>query len=147
MKKHGIYNAKLLEAIAKMGHGDMILIGDVGCAMPQHDQTEIIDLAVCEGVPKVCEVLRAVLSELVVEGYVISQETKDVSPAKYAEFREILSAEKNNGNDLYEKVISYAEMKNLWRCGPLDGQQMKVFVRTGERCPHGYIALVAGVDF
>ena len=29
MKKNGIYNAKLSEVVGKMGHGDIILIGDV----------------------------------------------------------------------------------------------------------------------
>ena len=35
MKKNGIYNAKLSEVVGKMGHGDIILIGDVGCPFPR----------------------------------------------------------------------------------------------------------------
>ncbi len=147
MKKSGIYNADLAKAVAKMGHGDMILIGDVGCPFPRHDQTTCIDLAVCEGVPKVTDVVKAVLSELVIEEYIVTDETKSVSPQVYKEFREILDAEKNKGNDLVEKTIPHVDMKDLWLNGALRGEEVKVFVRTGERCPYCYIILVAGVDF
>ncbi len=147
MKKGGIYNAELAKAIGKMGHGDMILIGDVGCPFPRHEMTTCVDLAVSDGVPKVTDVMKAVLEELVVEGYIVSEETKKISPAKYEEFKEILSKEKNKGNDLVETTIPHPEMKDLWLNGALKGEEVKVFVRTGERCPYCYIALVAGVDF
>ncbi len=147
MKKGGIYNAELAKAVAKMGHGDIILIGDVGCPFPRHDMTTSIDLAVCEGVPKVMDVVKAVLKELVIESYIVTEETKSVSPEVYKEFRATLDAEKNKGNDLIEKTIPHIEMKDLWLNGSLRGDEVKVFVRTGERCPYCYIALVAGVDF
>lgn len=147
MKKGGIYNAELLKAVSKMGHGDIILIGDVGCPFPRHDMTTCIDLAVCEGVPKVTDVLKAVLSELVCESYIVTEETKKVSPQVYAEFRDILDKETNKGNPLVEKTIPHPDMKDLWLNGALRGEEVKVFVHTGERCPYCYIALVAGVDF
>ena len=37
MKRTGIQNRKLSEMVAKMGHGDMILIGDLGCPFPAHE--------------------------------------------------------------------------------------------------------------
>lgn len=147
MKKNGIYNAKLSEVVGKMGHGDIILIGDVGCPFPRHDMTTCIDLAVTDGVPKVTDVVKAVLEELVIEGYIVSEETKQVSPEKYQEFKNILDLEKNKGNAMNEETIPHMEMKNLWLNGPLEGKEVKAFVRTGERCPYCYIALVAGVDF
>jgi D-ribose pyranase len=147
MKKGGIYNAELAKAVAKMGHGDMILIGDVGCPFPRHGNTTCIDLAVCEGVPKVTDVLKAVLKELVTESYIVTEETKSVSPEVYQEFRAILDAEKNKGNALAEKTIPHPDMKDLWLNGGLRGQEVKVFVHTGERRPYCYIMLVAGVDF
>ena len=147
MKKSGIYNAELAKAVAKMGHGDMILIGDVGCPFPRHDMTTCIDLAVCEGVPKVTDVVKAVLGELVIEGYIVTEETKSVNPKAYEGFRRILDAEKNKGNDLVEKTIPHVQMKDLWLNGALRGEEVKVFVRTGERSPYNYIILVAGVDF
>lgn len=147
MKKSGIYNAQLAQAIAKMGHGDIILIGDVGCPFPRHEMTTCIDLAICEGVPKVAEVLEAVLKELVIESYIVTDETKKVSPHAYKQFREILDKENNKGNPLVEKTIPHVKMKDLWLNGGLRGDEVKVFVRTGERCPYCYIALEAGVDF
>ena len=147
MKKYGIYNSELAKAVSKMGHGDIILIGDVGCPFPRHDMTTCVDLAVCEGVPKVTEVVKAVLSELVVESYIVTEETKSVSPQVYEEFKAILSKENNKGNALVEKCIPHVDMKNLWLNGALNGEEVKVLVRTGERCPFCYIALVAGVDF
>ena len=147
MKKSGIYNSELAKAVSKMGHGDIILIGDVGCPFPRHDMTTCVDLAVCEGVPKVADVVKAVLNELVVESYIVTDETKSVSPQVYEEFKSILSKENNKGNALVEKCIPHVDMKNLWLNGALNGEEVKVFVRTGERCPYCYIALVAGVDF
>lgn len=147
MKKGGIYNAELAKAIGKMGHGDIILIGDVGCPFPRHEMTTCVDLAVSDGVPKVTDVMKAVLEELVVESYIVSEETKEISPEKYAEFKSILEEEENKGNALEEKTIPHPEMKDLWLNGALKGEEVKVFVRTGERCPFCYIALVAGVDF
>ena len=139
MKKNGIYNAKLSEVVGKMGHGDIILIGDVGCPFPRHDMTTCIDLAVTDGVPKVTDVVKAVLEELVIEGYIVSEETKQVSPEKYQEFKNILDLEKNKGNAMNEETIPHMEMKNLWLNGSLEGKEVKAFVRTGERCPYCYI--------
>ena len=79
MKKNGIYNAKLSEVVGKMGHGDIILIGDVGCPFPRHDMTTCIDLAVTDGVPKVTDVVKAVLEELVIEGYICLLYTSDAA--------------------------------------------------------------------
>lgn len=147
MKRTGILNAELSKAVGKMGHGDIILIGDVGCPFPGHDRTTCIDLAVTDGVPMVNDVLKVVLQELEVEGYLVSQETKDISPEVYAGFKKIIAEFSNKGNELTETAIPHMEMKNLWLNGPLEGQEVKVFVRTGQRTPYCYIALTAGVDF
>lgn len=147
MKRKGILNAELSKAVAKMGHGDIILIGDVGCPFPRHDMTTVVDLAVTDGVPMVKDVLKVVMDELEVESYIVAQETKDVSPSTYAEFKEIMDQYTNKGNPLKETVVPHPEMKNLWLNGALEGQEVKVFVRCGQRTPYCYIALCAGVDF
>lgn len=147
MKRTGILNNELSKAVAKMGHGDMILIGDVGCPFPRHELTTCVDLAITDGIPEVKDVLNVVLQELEVESYIISQETKDISPKTYSEFKEIIGKFKNKGNDIAEKTMPHVEMKDLWLNGALRGDEVKVFVRTGERTPYCYIVLVAGVDF
>jgi len=147
MKRTGILNAELSKAVGKMGHGDIILIGDVGCPFPRHEMTTCIDLAVTDGVPKVSDVLKVVLQELEVESYIVAKETKDISPDTYQEFKTIISQFSNKGNRLEEKTIPHPEMKDLWLNGALSGKEVKVFVRTGQRTPYCYIALEAGVDF
>ena len=147
MKQSGIQNSKLSELVARMGHGDMILIGDVGCPFPAHEMTTVIDLAVSAGVPTVEDVLKAVMSELVVESYIVSEETKMNNPEHYAAFTSIIKQHKNKGNDIVEKTMPHFPVKNLWLTGALHEEQMKGFVRTGERSPYAYIVLVAGVDF
>lgn len=147
MKRKSIFNIELSKEVAKLGHGDMILIGDVGCPFPRHELTKSIDLAVTDGIPMVTDVLEIVLEELVVESYIVSEETKSVSPDTYKEFTNILSKFKNKENDLIETTIKHDKMKDLWLNGALNGEEMKLFVRTGERTPYSYIILVAGVDF
>ncbi|MGD1816320.1 MAG: D-ribose pyranase [Pleomorphochaeta sp.] len=147
MKKDGIQNIALLNAISRMGHGDMILIGDVGCPFPRHDMTTCVDLAVTKDIPKVEDVLKAVLDELVVESYIVSEETKSVNPGHYETFTNIIKNYDNKGNALSEKTIAHDEMKDLWLNGALNGKEVKTFVRTGEQSPFSYIVLVAGVNF
>ncbi|MBT4287952.1 MAG: D-ribose pyranase [Deltaproteobacteria bacterium] len=147
MKRKGIYNTELSHIVAKMGHGDMILIGDVGCPFPRHELTTCIDLAVTENIPVVNDVLRVVLEELEIEEYIVSEETKEISPNTYAQFKKTIDSFDNKGNALVEKVIPHANMKDLWLNGSLRGDEVKAFVRTGERTPYSYIILVAGVNF
>lgn len=147
MKKQGVLHGELSHLIAKMGHGDMILIGDVGCPFPRHEMTKTVDLAITADIPKVSDVLKVVLEELVVESYIVSQETKDINPEHYKEFTDIINKHSNKGNAISEKVIQHPEMKDLWLNGALRGDEVKVFVRTGERSPYAYIILCAGVDF
>lgn len=147
MKQRGIQNIALSEAVAKMGHGDMMLIGDVGCPFPRHDKTTVIDLALTDGIPVVTDVLKVVLDELVVESYIVSQETKDNNPERYKEFVEIIADHSNKGNSITEETVPHLECKDKWLNGALKGEEMKYFVRTGERSPFSYIILIAGVDF
>ena len=49
MKKRGIINAQLAGLIAGLGHKDTFMIGDGGMPIPKG--VEIVDLALCGGVP------------------------------------------------------------------------------------------------
>ena len=49
MKKRGIINAQLAGLIAGLGHKDAFMIGDGGMPIPKG--VEIVDLALCGGVP------------------------------------------------------------------------------------------------
>lgn len=147
MKRTGIQHNQLAQLVAKMGHGDMILIGDVGCPFPRSEGTVAIDLAIADGIPKVAEVLQAILGELVVESYIVSQETKDKNPEHYKTFTDIIKKFDNKGKDIAETTLPHLAVKDLWVNGATKGEQMRAFVRTAERSPYAYIILVAGVDF
>ena len=151
MKRGGILNSGLSAAVSKLGHGDMILIGDVGCAFPEKETIEVIDLAVSDGIPLVADVLRTVLEELVVESYILAEESltasADVNAKASADnvrkLENLLAKFPNMNGPITRKILPHADIKRLW----LGGEQMKVFVRTGEHTPWGYIMLVAGVSF
>lgn len=147
MKRKGILHYQLSSAVAKLGHGDILLIGDVGCAFPSNAEVTCIDLAVTEGVPSVDVVLRVVMEELEVEKYILAEEIMAASPSSYRKYKEIISAYKSHGNVISETILPHLDMKNIWLGRGTNGEQMKVFVRTGECTPYGYIMLVAGVDF
>ncbi len=147
MKKRGILNAELSEAVARMGHGDIIIIGDVGCPFPRHDITTCIDLAVTDGIPMVKDVLNVVLEELEVEEYYVAEEIKSAHSNTYKDFVDIISKFTNKDMPITEKTFSHVKLKDLWLNGALNGEEVKVFVRCGQKTPYGYIALVAGVDF
>ena len=72
MKKQGVLNHRISEVIASMGHGDMLVVADVGLPIPPG--VERIDLAVKAGVPGLLEVVEVIASELQVEQLVIASE-------------------------------------------------------------------------
>lgn len=132
MKKHGILNAELARAVAAMGHGDLLVIGDAGLPAPRG--VSVIDLALREGVPGFLETLATVLEELQVEEGVIAEEMAGVSPALHAAF----SGAWPQGAAL--RQVSHDALKRLTG-------EAKVLVRTGEFTPYANVVLVAGVVF
>ena len=60
MKRTTLLHAELSEVIARLGHGDLLVIGDAGLPIP--DGPRRIDLALSANVPRFHEVLAAVLS-------------------------------------------------------------------------------------
>ena len=72
MKRTALLHAELSHAIATLGHGDMLVIGDVGLPIPPGPRR--IDLALTPGIPAVADVLRVVLEEMQVEKAVIAAE-------------------------------------------------------------------------
>jgi D-ribose pyranase len=147
MKTHGILHNDLARLVARMGHGDMLVIADRGFPFPRHEMTECIDLSVGRDLPKVVDVVRVVLEELEIEQVIIADETKTVSPHVYEEFQKILAATKNKGNDIVEENIPHPEFKHLALNGSLEGKEVKGFVKCGEFTPYANIILVSGVDF
>lgn len=147
MKTKGILNSELSKSVARLGHGDMLVITDRGFPFPRHDLTDCIDVSVGKNLPMVADVLKVVLEELEIEKVIIADETKKISPDVYLNFKNIISGVKNKGNDIVEENIPHVEFKDLVLNGSLNGKELKVFVKTGEFTPFANIILVSGVDF
>jgi D-ribose pyranase len=131
MKKTPLLHSALSHAIARLGHGDMIVIADAGLPVPEG--TPCIDLAVTRGVPAFMQVLAAVLSEMQVERIVVARELRARSAATYEEIVAAFPA-------LTAQEIAHEELKALTR-------HARAVVRTGEFTPYANIVLVAGVVF
>lgn len=131
MKKQGILNASLMYNITKLGHKDLFLICDVG--MPIPDGVEIVDLALCEGVPSFSQVIDSVFFETQIEHYLIASEinihNKDIANKIKDTFKETPFTE-----------ITHEELKKL-------SKKCKFAIRTGENTPYANIILQSGVIF
>jgi D-ribose pyranase len=131
MKKTTLLNSALSEVIAKLGHGDMLVIGDAGLPIP--DGPQRIDLAVCRGVPDFNAVLAAVLSEMQVESAVVATELGQANPILRAMLVPQLA-----GAEISE--IDHEAFKVLTG-------KARAIIRTGECTPYANIILRSGVVF
>ena len=133
MKKSGIYNAELSKIVAASGHGDRIIICDVGLPIPKNATK--VDLALSKNNPRFLDTLKIVLEELAVESAVIAEEMLSINPDIHAGIKDLLP-------DMDIKKISHEKFKAEYR----DNQET-VFVRTGETSPYANISLISGVTF
>lgn len=147
MKTNGILHNDLARLVARLGHGDMLVITDRGFPFPRHEKTECIDVSVGRNLPKFIDVVKVVLEELEIEKVIIADETKDISPHVYKELKDVVCLKKNKGNDIVEENIPHLEFKDLVLNGSLQGKEVKGFVKTGEFTPYANIILISGVDF
>ncbi|AOR23399.1 D-ribose pyranase [Clostridium taeniosporum] len=131
MRKTILLNSNLSSVISKMGHTDMIAIGD--CGLPIPDESERIDLALVKGIPTFMETLKATLLELQVEEVILAKETEAISKELYNEIKEVIGNVKIS-------LVTHEELKvKLKSC--------KAVVRTGEQTPYANIILKSGVVF
>lgn len=131
MKRTTLLHAELSDVIARLGHGDLLVLGDAGLPIP--DGPRRIDLAVSADVPRLQDVLAAVLAEMQVEGAVIAEELAPRNPAVHAELRRQLGATP-------VQTLSHEQFKQATR-------QARAIVRTGEFSPYANVMLRAGVVF
>ncbi|MBU0747701.1 MAG: D-ribose pyranase [Gammaproteobacteria bacterium] len=129
MKRTALLHAELSHAIATLGHGDMLVIGDVGLPIPNGPRR--IDLALTPGIPAVADVLRVVLQEMQVEKAVIATEAVERSDGQLPTWCQL---------PVTPQAVSHDEFKRLT-------QHARVMVRTGECTPYANVILVAGVTF
>lgn len=131
MKKIGVLNKDISEAIASMGHMDMLVVGDAGLPIPPGVRR--IDVAIKEGLPGFLETVEAIGGELEVERIIVAEETGTVSPHIEEALIQMFSGAE------VEKV-THTTLKELCR-GAV------AVVRTGEFTPYANVILVSGVVF
>ena len=104
LKKIGLLHGELSRTIAELAHEDIILIGDAG--MPVPEGVKLIDLAVVCGVPSFIDVLKAVMSEMLVAKGIIDMEQEEVSPQMGVKIREAV------GKEFPLEIRPHAEVKD-----------------------------------
>lgn len=131
MKKRGVLHNELAQAIARMGHGDLLVIADAGLPVPPG--VPCIDLAVRCGLPPMLEVTRAVAEELQVAAVTIADELLARDEALPAALRELFP-------EASFHHLSHDELKRR-------GERARAVVRTGECSPYANVILASGVTF
>lgn len=131
MKKTALLNSEIVTVISKMGHTDMLAIGD--CGLPIPNETKRIDLALIKNLPTFVDTLKSVLMELQIEEVIIAEETKNISPQLMEDIvKEI--------GEVKITFISHEDLKETLK-------ECKAVIRTGEQTPYANIILKSGVVF
>ncbi|MDP4085816.1 MAG: D-ribose pyranase [Bacillota bacterium] len=129
---NGILNSQLSKVIAETGHTDYLVVTDAGLPIPQN--VERVDLSILPYLPRFLDVLKAVLSEVVVEKIILAEEVKTVSPEMN---REILSL---FPNDIEVVYMPHVEFKKTTKSA-------RAAIRSGEFTPYANIILQAGCAY
>jgi len=131
MKKTALLHAELSATIARMGHGDLLVIGDAGLPVPPG--VPCIDLALTADIPRMADVLRVVLQEMQVESALLADEFAPRNPAVHADVTSLLGA-------VPVQTVTHETLK-------LRSAQAKAVVRSGEFSPYANVVLRSGVVF
>jgi D-ribose pyranase len=131
VKKTGVLHHALSEAIARMGHGDLLVIADAGLPVPPG--VPCVDLAVRCGLPPMLDVTRAVADELLVEALTVADELLARDENLPAALRELFPGARFGS-------VPHDELKRMT-------ERAKAVVRTGECTPYCNVVLASGVIF
>lgn len=130
MKKSGIINPHLCQALASLGHTDSIVICDAGLPIPPGVWR--IDLSLARGVPSFDQVFHAIVQELQVEQAVMAEEAMTENGRAVRVVTEAVG----EGRVAF---VPHSELKELTR-------RAKAVVRTGEFRPYANVILYSGVE-
>jgi D-ribose pyranase len=131
LKRSGILNPALLEALAKLGHTDLICVADAGLPIP--DSVPRVDLSLVLGVPTISQVLKALSEECVFQKKTYASEALQ-NNANFVSGMEALWP------DLPTQTISHEDFKAMI-------SKCRLVIRTGENTPYANAVLESGVPF
>lgn len=136
MKRTALLNRHLSTLVAELGHLDEIVVADAGLPVPPG--VPVIDLAVTAGVPTLSQVLRALSTELVIDGALWAEEA-----AGEVENRldaEIVRWGHETGTEVATDTLSHEDFKARTAFA-------RAIIRTGETTPYANVILISGVAF
>jgi D-ribose pyranase len=131
MKRNGILNLGLNQAIAAMGHGDFMIVCDAGFPIPA--QVTRVDLAIVPDVPDLETVLTAISGDFIAEKFGYANEMAKNNPRL---------------KEKVDRIFAGAELMTFPHAEILTelAAKAKFIVRTGAFDPWGNIVLYSGVD-
>ena len=131
MKRNGILNLGLNQALAAMGHGDLIIVCDAGFPIPTH--VGRVDLALIVDVPDIETVLKAISADFIAEKFGYANEMAKNNPRLKEKVDRIFSG---------AELVTFPHTEILTELAT----KAKFIVRTGAFDPWGNILLYSGVD-
>jgi D-ribose pyranase len=133
MRKFGILNRKLNDALSALGHGDICLITDAGYPLPYGAQpgTISVDLAITQDLPDIPTILKLVNDEIIYEECYVATYQRDYNPVLFNAVTDIVKRCEVN-------LVAHEKIMEM-------GKTAKVIIRTGNFSPFGNIVLVSGV--
>jgi D-ribose pyranase len=131
MRRSGILNLGLNQALAAMGHGDLIIVCDAGFPIPA--QVSRVDLAIVADIPDLETVLTAIGADFIAEKYGYANEMAKNNPRLKEKVDRIFAG---------AELVTFPHSEILTEIAT----KAKFIVRTGAFDPWGNILLYSGVD-
>jgi len=133
MRPNRILHPGLAQALATLGHSDILLVTDAGFPIPA--KANRIDLGFYEGLPDVLDILRVLRKELFVEEVHFAGDILTKNKPLYAALQDIYT-----GSGATFHLTTHEALVNDV------AQRAKVVVRSGSFNPWANIALVCSTD-
>ena len=131
MKKSRKLNKKFNTAIADMGHGDILIVGDAG--FPIDSEEKRVDLAIEQDVPGVSQILELIMSDFIYEKVIVAEEQRLYNPVHFENVCRL-------SDRCPVETVTHEEIIHRY------AKEAKYIVRTGAFEPWGNIVLVSGID-
>ncbi|MBD1576483.1 D-ribose pyranase [Vibrio sp. S11_S32] len=139
MKKSVLLQSEFSHLIATLGHTDEVTICDAGLPIPSN--VKRIDLALTHGVPSFAQTVDVFLKESQIEGVILANEFRQVSPNAHADIlSRIKQEEEISGKQIRVTYLSHEDLK-------IKTNDSKGIVRTGECTPYANVIFQSGVTF
>jgi D-ribose pyranase len=135
MYKGDIINGQLLGILGETGHMDWITVCDAGLPIPL--DKERVDFALTPGIPRILDVLKVVVANMVIEKAFIAEEIESYSPNYHKKLLELLAA---TGCEI--EYLPHAEFKKMTQ-----DENTRAFIRSGEHTSYSSVILQAGVTY